>query len=126
MAGTSFLGGLLGSNYQSKVERSQADWEDWVHKQVGELGLRYPEAGRNVQEHFKTYPTLDSFALGNPIAKGIGNLGSEIGEQYKQLWDDSQIRRLLEHFNVAPTLDRSSSTGLVKKKKKKKKRTQPR
>ena len=52
----------------------------------------------------------------------LGKLGSEIGGQSKQLWDDSQIRRLLEHFNVAPALDRSRFTGLVKKKKKKKKK----
>jgi len=125
MAGTSFLGGLLGRDYQSAIERSQADWADWLNSQVGELGLRYPQAGRSIQEHFKTYPTLDSFALGNPISQGIGKLGSEMGGQYKQLWDDSQIRQLLEHLNVVPALDRSRFTGLVKKKKKKK-RTRPR
>ena len=56
----------------------------------------------------------------------LGKLGSEMGGQYKQLWDDSQIRQLLEHLNVVPALDRSRFTGLVKKKKKKKKRTRPR
>jgi hypothetical protein len=55
----------------------------------------------------------------------LGKLGSEMGGQYKQLWDDSQIRQLLEHLNVVPALDRSRFTGLVKKKKKKK-RTRPR
>ena len=50
----------------------------------------------------------------------LGSLGSEMGEQYKQLWDDSQIRKLLESLGIASASERSRFTGLKKKKKKKK------
>jgi hypothetical protein len=50
----------------------------------------------------------------------LGGLGSEMVGQYKQLWDDSQIRKLLESLGIASASERSRFTGLKKKKKKKK------
>ena len=57
----------------------------------------------------------------------LSKLGSEMGGQYKQLWDDSQTRQLLEYLGIAPALERGPwPPGFTKKKKKKKKSTRPR
>ena len=62
---------------------------------------------------------------GPPRGRGreaINFIGESMGEQYKQLWDDSQIRKLLESLGIASASERSRFTGLKKKKKKKKRK----
>ena len=116
------FGGLLAIGGAAYPGRAEAPMEPsgpvLTNEQMWEL------AGLDAADSQGRPPIIIEREAGS-VRPFLSKLGSEMSGQYKQLWDDSQTRQLLEYLGIAPALERGPwPPGFTKKKKKKKKRKQ--